>query len=362
MLFPSPHPLPLLCLRRGCISVSLCAPIARAQQCAHAAGLLDNFALSDELLVKETFASFLLQCMHKRGDPHLKNFFETAIDPSGEPNFSGKDNGCFYFKPRGNDPSICGFLVHSLTDTEVPIGAGDQMKLPMSTVIADNWSDYHAYIIILGSKHYCFKIFSGTSLKLKKPGKKDFAEAAEEVLRKTRATKSLHTVELDSSLQSVAKRRRPVTPPKAAGVVAASVSAASSPPQAEPPTPPQAKASAPSACEGTGAQEFFGRRAARRGGPLSPPDLGASQLLGMSESQQSSARGLDRPRSIRVPHNSCAKFIARTVARLLWGLVRVISGTIPIAHAYMHCWRCCRCCGVSAGVGLPLSATHAVGE
>lgn len=241
-----PHPLPLLCLRRGCISVSLCAPIARAQQCAHTAGLLDNFALSDELLVKETFASFLLQCMHKRGDPHLKNF-ETAIDPSGEPNFSGKDNGCFYFKPRGNDPSICGFLVHSLTDTEVPIGAGDQMKLPMSTVIADNWSDYHACIIILGSKHYCFKMFSGTSLKLKKPGKKDFAEAAEEVLRKTRATKSLHTVELDSSLQSVAKRRRPVNPPKAAGVVAASVSAASSPPQAEPPTPPQAKASAPSA-------------------------------------------------------------------------------------------------------------------
>lgn len=240
---------------------------ARAQHCAHTAGLLDNFAVADDLLVKETFAFFLLECMRKRGDPHLRNFFEAAIVPNGEPVFSGKNFDCFYFKPRENDPTVCGFLVHSLSDTQVLIGDGDQMKLPINTPIADNWSDYHVYIIMLGSKHFCFKMFTGTALNLKKLGKKDFAEAAAEVLRKTRATKQLHTVELDSSLQSVAKRRRPVNPPKAAGVIAASVPAPSSPPQGAAPNQPKAKASAASAAP------------AKAPGPKSSP--GASSAAGV---------------------------------------------------------------------------------
>lgn len=249
------------------VEVDFRAHRARAQHCAHTAGLLDNSVVADDLLAKKTFASFLLECMRKCVDPHLRNFFEAAIDPNGDPVFSGKDFGCVYFKPRENDPTVCGLLVHSLSDTQVPIGDGGQMKLPFNTAIADNWSDYHAHIIILGSKHFCFKMFAGTTLNLKKLGQRDFAEAAAEVLRKTKATKLLHTAELDSSLQPAAKRRRPVNPPKAAGVIAASVPAPSSPPQGAAPNLPKAKASAASAAP------------AKAPGPKSSP--GASSAAGV---------------------------------------------------------------------------------
>lgn len=42
-------------------------------------GLIDQFSITDELLNKEVFSAFLLECMDARGSPHLKQFFAKAI-------------------------------------------------------------------------------------------------------------------------------------------------------------------------------------------------------------------------------------------------------------------------------------------
>ena len=148
-------------------------------------GLTEKFPIAGDLLVKDVLAATLSNFMKERGNPHVRGLFGSAISEDGEPQFVGREFGCFYFKAMETNPNLASALVHSLSGAEVPLP--EASALPITTPILNNYNDFLAYFILLGSKMSCSKLFSKEGMAMARPTHREVCEKARDAVRRKQA-------------------------------------------------------------------------------------------------------------------------------------------------------------------------------